>query len=75
MKEATKKHVNTTFKYDSNKALVQDFLKKKDTLIGFENVQDMLSSFYYLRNLDVTQLKKGDEIKLDMFLDAKDLQF
>jgi hypothetical protein len=70
-----RKHVNTTFKHDSKKALVQDFLKKKDTLIGFNNVQDMLSSFYYLRNLDVTQLKPGDEIKLDMFLDAKTYNF
>ena len=41
-----RKHVNTTFKHDSKKALVQDFIKKKDTLIGFNNVQDMLSSFY-----------------------------
>ena len=70
-----RKHVNTTFKYDSNKALVQDFLKKKDTVIGFTSVQDMLSSFYYLRNLDVTKLKPGDEIKLDMFLDAKTYNF
>ncbi|MGC6285680.1 MAG: DUF3108 domain-containing protein [Polaribacter sp.] len=70
-----RKHVNTTFKHDSKKALVQDFLKKKDTLIGFNNVQDMLSSFYYLRNLDVTQLKPGDEIKLNMFLDAKTYNF
>lgn len=69
------KHVNTTFKHQDKKALVQDFINRKDTLIAFKNVQDMLSSFYYLRNLDVTELKPGDEIKLDMFLDAKTYNF
>ncbi|MAD97682.1 MAG: ATP-dependent exonuclease [Flavobacteriaceae bacterium] len=70
-----KKHVHTTFNHDTNKALVQDFLKQKDTLIDFKAVQDMLSSFYFLRNLDVSSMKPGDEIKLDMFLDAKTYNF
>ncbi len=70
-----KKHVNTTFNHDTSKALVQDFLKQKDTLIDFKAVQDMLSSFYFLRNLDVSTMKPGDEIKLDMFLDAKTYNF
>jgi hypothetical protein len=66
-----KKHRITNFNYDSNKAYIQDFTKQKDTSVAFTNVQDMLSSFYYLRNQDVKNLKKGDEIAIDMFLDSQ----
>lgn len=66
-----KKHRITSFNYDSKKAYVQDFTQQKDTSVAFTNVQDMMSSFYYLRNIDVKDLKVGDEIKLDMFLDAQ----
>ena len=30
-----------------------------------------MSSFYYLRNIETKNLKKGDEVALDMFLDAQ----
>ena len=66
-----KKHRITSFNYDSKKAYVQDFTKQKDTSVSFFNVQDMLSSFYYLRNKDVTKMKKGDEIAIDMFMDSQ----
>ncbi|SDS46288.1 Protein of unknown function [Polaribacter sp. KT25b] len=66
-----KKHRITSFNYDSKKAYVQDFTLQKDTLVGFTNVQDMMSSFYFLRNTETSGLKIGDEIKLDMFLDAQ----
>lgn len=66
-----KKHRITSFNYSSNRAYVQDFTKQKDTSIVFNNVQDMLSSFYYLRTRDVSKLKVGDEIKLDMFMDSQ----
>ncbi|WP_299672710.1 DUF3108 domain-containing protein [uncultured Polaribacter sp.] len=66
-----KKHRITNFNYDSNKAYVQDFLKQTDTTIPFSNIQDMLSSFYYLRNQDVKNMKTGDEIAIDMFMDSQ----
>jgi hypothetical protein len=66
-----KKNRNTTFNYTTNEALVEDFIKKKDTLITFSDVQDMLSSFYYLRNQNVDTLKKGEEIRIDMLLDSQ----
>ena len=66
-----KKHRITNFDYSANKAYVQDFLKQKDTTIPFSNVQDILSSFYYLRNQDVKGLKRGDEIAIDMFMDSQ----
>jgi hypothetical protein len=66
-----KKHRITSFNYNSNKAYIQDFVKQTDTTVAFSNVQDVLSSFYFLRNQDVSNLKKGEEIKLDMFLDSQ----
>ena len=66
-----KKHRITAFNYISNEAYVQDFTKQKDTSVSFTNVQDMMSSFYFLRNTNTTNLKKGDEIALDMFMDSQ----
>lgn len=66
-----KKNRNTSFNYKSNKAYVQDFILQKDTSIFFSKVQDMLSSFYYLRNRDVKNMKKGEEIAIDMFMDSQ----
>ena len=66
-----KKHRITSFNYVSKRAYVQDFTLQKDTSIVFSNIQDMLSSFYYLRNKDVKDMKKGDEIAIDMFMDSQ----
>lgn len=70
-----KKHTITFFNNDLKKAYVQDFTLQKDTLVAFDNVQDMLSSFYYLRSLDVSKIKPGEEIKLDMFFDNETFPF
>lgn len=70
-----KKHTITTFNYDVKKAYVQDFTLQKDTSVSFNKVQDMLSSFYYLRSIDVSKIKPGDEIKLDMFFDEETFPF
>ena len=66
-----KKHRITSFNYNSKKAYTQDFTLQKDTSVAFFNVQDMLSSFYYLRNRDVKDMVKGQEIAIDMFLDSQ----
>jgi hypothetical protein len=66
-----KKHRITSFNHNSKKAYIQDFISQKDTSVAFHNVQDMLSSFYYLRNSDVKSMKKGEEIAIDMFLDSQ----
>ena len=36
-----------------------------------ENVQDMISSFYYARNLDFSQAKKGDIFTISSFVDKE----
>ena len=66
-----KKHRITSFNYTSNKAYTQDFTLQKDTSVVFSNVQDMLSSFYYLRNRNVKNMKKGEEVAIDMFMDSQ----
>jgi hypothetical protein len=66
-----KKHRITSFNHKSNKAYVQDFTLQKDTSVVFSRVQDMLSAFYYLRNYNVKNMKKGEEIGIDMFMDSQ----
>ena len=66
-----KKNRTTTFNYKSKQAYIQDFTEQKDSSVAFDNVQDMLSSFYFLRNQDVSNIKEGEEIKLNMFIDAQ----
>ena len=66
-----KKHRITSFNHVTKKAYTQDFTLQKDTSVAFFNVQDMLSSFYYLRNRDVKNMKKGEEIAIDMFMDSQ----
>ena len=66
-----KKNRNTYFNYQNDTALVQDYIQQKETRVAFKNVQDMMSSFYYLRNQDVSKMEIGDVIKIDMFLDAQ----
>ena len=66
-----KKHRITTFNYDSKQAYIQDFTKQKDTSVAFTNIQDMMSSFYFLRNIETKSLTAGDEVALDMFMDAQ----
>jgi hypothetical protein len=56
--------------FDQFEQTVYDDLDKKDTIFSTpENVQDILSAFYYARTLDANELKKGDMIPIDMFLD------
>lgn len=62
---------NTRFNYYSQNAEVKDFIKKKDSIIGFDNVQDVLSAFYYLRSKDLSQLQKNEAVSINVFLDYK----
>lgn len=66
-----RKHRHTTFNYKNNTAHIQDFKNQKDTIVSIGNIQDMMSSFYYLRNFDVSNMKPGEEIGLDMFMDSQ----
>ena len=65
------KDVEINFDYNTNTALYHD--KKRDrkkTISIHEEVHDMVSTFYYLRNeVNINTLKKNDEFTLDMIYD------
>ncbi|AJR02720.1 DUF3108 domain-containing protein [Siansivirga zeaxanthinifaciens] len=71
------KDLEIDFDQENNKALVFDKKKKtKKTFSTPSNVQDMVSTYYYLRNtIDVAKLKIGDEIRTDMFFDEENYGF
>lgn len=66
---------NTTFDYEKNIAKVEDFKYNTVKEFPFNNVQDMLSSFYYLRSLDISNVKPDDEIGITMFFDSDSYKF
>jgi len=45
--------------------------KKVKTFKTEKNIQDLLSSLYYMRNQDISEFKIGDEISLPIFLDEE----
>lgn len=71
------KDVQIDFNHTSNKAII--FNKKHDTKeeLSFpEETQDMVSSFYYLRNrLDTENIKDGETIDMDMMFDKENYKF
>ncbi len=66
---------NTSFNYDTNIAKVEDFKYSTVKEYPFKNVQDMLSSFYYLRTYDMTNVQPNDEIGITMFFDSDNYKF
>ncbi|TPN87651.1 DUF3108 domain-containing protein [Aquimarina algicola] len=71
------KDIEIDFNHQTSKALV--FNKKHNTKETFpikSDVQDMMSSFYYLRNsIETSSLKKGDEQYINMFFDNENYRF
>lgn len=65
------------FDQDSRVAYVHDKKRNKEHEIKTPgDVQDMVSTFYYLRNaVDTSNLKKGDETEVTMFFDEKNYPF
>ena len=64
------------FHQNSNKATVKDHEKNTEAqYTTHNNVHDMLSTLYYLRNYDISKMKKGDEVTLSMFFDEKNYPF
>lgn len=65
------------FNQDNNTVTVKDYKKKtQKTFTTTENVQDIVSIFYYLRNHpDVDDMKIGESISVDMFFDDETTKF
>ncbi len=63
------------FDYKKNLATVKDHKHSTTKDFNIGDVQDMISSFYYLRKIDIDTLTAGQEIDLDMFFDFKTFPF
>ncbi len=65
------------FNQSENKVLVKDYKRKTEkTIVITDNVQDIVSSFYYLRNHpNIDKLKSGEAITIDMFFDDEITKF
>ncbi len=65
------------FNQDNNTVLIKDYKKKKESTFPVtENVQDILSTFYFLRNHpNINKLKVGESIVVDMFFDDEIYKF
>ena len=65
------------FNQSNNTVTVKDYKKKSEkTFIVPENTQDILSTFYYLRNHpDIDKVKVGESIAIDMFFDDDTSKF
>ena len=65
------------FNQEKNTILVKDYKNNTEkTLNVTENVQDIVSSFYYLRNHpNIDKLKVGESIMIDMFFDDEIVKF
>ena len=71
------KNIEIEFDHINNKAHVNNKKKKIKKIISTKpNIQDMVSTYYYLRNnIDVKNLKVGDEISVNMFFDEENYGF
>lgn len=65
------------FDHDANKAYVLNRETNKEEIVHFpKDAQDMVSSFYYLRNnLNTKNIKAGQEVYMDMFMDKEIYKF
>ncbi len=71
-----KKDKEIFFDREAKKALVKNHKRKTEVTIDFsDDVQDMVSTLYYLRNQDLSNMKVNDEVALTMFFDETSYKF
>lgn len=63
------------FDYETNQASIKDHKNNKEKSVVIGDIQDMISSFYYLRNQDIKNMTLNDEIRIDMFFDGETFDF
>ncbi|SRR5690606_5947521 len=71
------KDIEIHFDHQSKKAMVNDKkLKKQGEYATADQVQDMVSAYYYLRNnYNTHTIKEGDIVSLNMFFDEENFVF
>lgn len=72
-----KKNQEGFFDHDKKNVLIKDYKNNNQNTFGItNNVQDIVSSFYFLRNHPkINTLKKGESIEIDMFFDDEIYKF
>ena len=72
-----KKNQEGFFNQTTNKVLLKDYKNKTEKTFSVpENVQDIISTFYFLRNHpNIDKLKVGEAIAVDMFFDDETTKF
>tara|TARA_R110000823_G_scaffold93664_10_gene204954 strand:- start:172 stop:942 length:771 start_codon:yes stop_codon:yes gene_type:complete len=72
-----KKYQEGFFNQNNNSVFIKDYKNNTEKTFKVpENVQDIVSSFYYLRNhQDIDKLKEGESISIDMFFDDETTKF
>jgi len=65
------------FNQTSDKIVVKDYKNKTEKVFAVpNNIQDIISTFYYLRNYPtIDKLKVGESISIDMFFDEETTKF
>lgn len=65
------------FNQDKNTILVKDYKNKNESTFSTpEQVQDIVSTFYYLRNHpNIDKMKVGESVTVDMFFDNETTKF
>ncbi len=63
------------FDHEAGSVLIHDHKKNTKKRVEVSGVQDLVSAFYYLRNLDLDQIRQGDEIRVDLFFDGEIFPF
>jgi hypothetical protein len=65
------------FDQENNRVKVKDHKHKSEaTFVVSENVQDIVSTFYYLRNYpEIDRMKVGESVVVDMFFDNEVTKF
>ena len=71
------KDVQIDFNHHTQNATIIDYENGDERVVSFPvEAQDMVSSFYYLRNnLDSKDIQENDEFELDMFFDRENYKF
>ncbi len=62
------------FDYNTKKVFQNDKKRKETKYLNFEDdqIQDMISALYYLRDYDTSKMGVGDEIDINIFMDEQE---
>ena len=65
------------FDHVQNKAHINDLKENTSSIVDIEqNIQDLVSAYYYLRNYyDTESIKQGDVVELNIFFDSETFPF